>query len=225
NFASSSHASSTSRPSMSSPRAADPIHDMMANINELESALSGSHPTSTYALLHAAARRFGDAPALTFIRDATDIHSVERWSFRQLLAKVTQAANLFGAVSIGPKDVVAYALPNLPETHFALWGAETAGIAMAINPALSAEQASELLSSANVRVLVTMAPSGAADFLPTLAPHLDRCPSLTHVFVVGDGSVPALGVRTVMDFGRALQNQRGDALESGRQIDSDDASS
>jgi fatty-acyl-CoA synthase len=198
---------------------------MIDNINELESTLSGSRPISTYALLQAAARRFGDAPALTFIRNATDIRSVESWSFRQLLAKVTQAANLFGAVGIGPKDVVAYALPNLPETHFALWGAEAAGIAMAINPALSAEQVSDLLSSANARVLVTMAPTGAADFLPMLAPHLDKCPSLTHVFVVGEGSMPALGARSVMALGAALDSERGDALESGRQITSEESSS
>jgi len=193
---------------------------MSDNINEFASTLSASLPGSTYELLQAAARRSGDAPALTFIPDATDIRNTESWSFRQLLAKVTQAANLLSAVGIRPNDVVAYALPNLPETHFALWGAEAAGIAMAINPARSAEQVSELLCSANARVLVTMAPSDASDFLSTLAPHLDRCPSLTHVFVVGDGRVPALGVRTVMDFRRALDSQRGDALANGRQIGS-----
>jgi acyl-coenzyme A synthetase/AMP-(fatty) acid ligase len=112
------------------------------------------------------------APALTFIRDAADFRRGQTWSFRELLAKVTQAANLFHAVGVGANDVIAYALPNLPQTHFALWGAEAAGIAMAINPALPSEQTADLLRAAGARVLVAMAPTGAADLLATLAPQL-----------------------------------------------------
>ena len=184
-----------------------------------------AQPSSTYALLQAAAERFGDAPALTYIRDAADFHQGHTWSFRELLAKVTQAANLFHAVGVGANDVVAYALPNLPKTHFALWGAEAAGIAMAINPALPGEQAADLLRAAGARVLVAMVPSGPADLLATLAPQLASCPSLTHVFVVGDGAIPVLPGLSVMKFGKAMGLQRSDALASGRQIRPEDPSS
>ena len=182
-------------------------------------------PSSTYALLQAAAGRFGDAPALTHIPDAAAFHNAHSLSFRELLAKVTQAANLFHSVGVGASDVVAYALPNLPETHFALWGAEAAGIAMAINPALPGEQVADLLRAAGARVLVTMAPAGSGDFLALLAPHLASCPSLTHVFVVGDDPAPALPGLTMMKFGNAMGNQRSDALASGRVIRPDEPSS
>jgi fatty-acyl-CoA synthase len=182
-------------------------------------------PSSTYALLHAAAGRFGDAPALTCIRDAAAFQDAQTLSFRELLAKVTQAANVFHAVGVRASDVVAYALPNLPETHFALWGGETAGIAMAINPALPGEQAADLLRAAGARVLVTTAAVGPGEFLASLTPHLASCPSLTHVFVVGDDPVPVLPGLTTKKFGTAMDLQRGDVLTSGRAIRPEEPSS
>ena len=136
-----------------------------------------------------------------------------------LLAKVTQAANLFHAVGVRANDVVAYALPNLPQTHFALWGAEAAGIAMAINPALPGEQAADLLRAAE-RARARhhdahrLRPTCSLRSRPTSTP----CPSLTHVFVVGDGPVPVLPGLSVMKFGKAMDLQRSDALASGRSI-------
>jgi fatty-acyl-CoA synthase len=182
-------------------------------------------PASTYAVFERAAQTFGDAPALSYIADAADFRHVHTWSFRTLLAKVTQAANLFHAVGIGPGDVVAYALPNLPKTHFARWGAEAAGVALAIDPALAGEQAADLLRAADARVLVTMSPSASSDFLERLLPHLDLCPSLTHVFTVGAGRLPIVPGRSVMKFGKAMGLQRSDALVSGREIAPGDASS
>jgi fatty-acyl-CoA synthase len=190
-----------------------------------ESAMTDGLPTSTYALLEDAAARFGDAPALSFIPDADDFRSVRTWSFRELHAKVTQAANLFHAVGVEPGDVVAYALPNGPKTHFVLWGAEAAGVALAINPALSGEQAAELLRAANARVLVTTSSNAPTDLLQALIPHLDACPFLTHVFIVGPGELPVVHRRSVMKLGKAMALQPADRLVSGRRIESGDSSS
>jgi fatty-acyl-CoA synthase len=182
-------------------------------------------PTSTYALLQGAAERFGDATALTFIPDASNVRQNRSWSYRELLAKVTQAANLFQSVGVGRDDVVAYALPNLPETHFTLWGAEAAGIALAINPALGGEQVADLLRASDARVLVTMAARGPSDFLAALAPYLAECPSLTQIFVIGQGDVPDLCKVPVTEFHAALDGQRNDALAGACRIGADDASS
>ena len=188
-------------------------------------ALLRDAPPSTYALLQRAADLHGDAPALTVIPSAAKYRERKTWSFRDLLQKVTQAANLFHAVGVRATDVVAYALPNLPRTHLALWGAEAAGIALAINPAQSGEQIADLLRAANARVLVTTTPNTPTDILTVVAPHLGRCPSLTHVFVVGAGPVPVLPGLSVMKFGRAMDLQRRDALVSGRMIEAGDESS
>src|SRR4029450_6941564 len=182
-------------------------------------------PTSTYELFQRGAALFGDASALTFIPDATDVRSVRTWSYRGLLAHVTQAANLFHAAGIGATDVVAYALPNGPETHFALWGAEAAGVALAINPSLAGDQVAELLRAANARVLVIATPKDPADLLHALLPWFGACPSLKHVFTVGDGMSPVLPGISVADFGKAMARQPGDRLVSGRPGERDDFSS
>ena len=36
--------------------------------------------------------------------------------------RITQTVNALRTLGIGREDVVAYILPNLPETHFTLWG-------------------------------------------------------------------------------------------------------
>ena len=184
----------------------------------------GDIPASTYALFERAAQTFGDAPALSYIADAADFRHVHTWSFRTLLAKITQAANLFHAVGIGPGDVVAYALPNLPKTHFALWGAEAAGVALAINPTLAGEQVADLLRAAEARVLVTMSPSASSDFLEALLPHLDLCPSLTHVFTVGAGEAADRAWTLGDEVRQGDGLQRSDALVSGREIAPGDSS-
>ncbi len=185
----------------------------------------GTNPASTYALFAHAAQTYGNAPALTHIADATDFRSTATWTFRELLAKVTQAANAFSAAGVTARDVVAYALPNLPETHFALWGAEAAAIALAINPALPGEQIADLLRAAGARILVTTAVGGAVDPLRAVAPHLPNCPALTHVFTVGAGDVPALGSVTIRSFAQAMDEQPKDFRVSRRRLVSASASS
>ena len=55
------------------------------------------------------------------------------------MADVTRAANFFHACGVTSEHPVAFVLPNLPETHFTIWGGETAGVVLAINPMLEAE--------------------------------------------------------------------------------------
>jgi fatty-acyl-CoA synthase len=55
---------------------------------------------------------------------------------------------MFRRLGVGRRDVVAYVLPNLPETHLAIWGGEAAGIVFAISPLLEAQQIAELLKAA-----------------------------------------------------------------------------
>ncbi|WP_237478233.1 acyl-CoA synthetase [Lichenibacterium dinghuense] len=120
-------------------------------------------PATTYDVFLRSAERFGDATALSFFLSVEDHRRTQDWSYRALLAEVTRAANLFTRLGVGPEDVVAYVLPNLPETHFALWGAEAAGRALAINPLLDEGTIAELLRAAGAKVLVTLAPFPTTD--------------------------------------------------------------
>ena len=71
---------------------------------------------------------------------------------------MTRAANAFHTFGVTSDHPVAFVLPNLPETHFTIWGGETAGVVLAINPMLEPSQIAHLLRTARVRVLVTLAP-------------------------------------------------------------------
>ena len=89
-------------------------------------------PGSTYAALQRCAGVYSHEPALSFFLDAKRYGQTHDWNYHELLADITRAANAFHALGIGPDDVLAFLLPNLPETHFTIWGGEAAGIVMAI---------------------------------------------------------------------------------------------
>ena len=45
------------------------------------------------------------------------------------MGEITRAANMFGALGVTRDAPVAFVLPNLPETHFTIWGGEAVGVA------------------------------------------------------------------------------------------------
>ncbi|MFS2126320.1 acyl-CoA synthetase [Pseudomonas sp. Pseusp97] len=155
----------------------------LADIRELESApLEDQHlPASTYEALRRSAERCPDAPALSFIPQAADFRRTFDWTYAQLFADITRAANAFHALGTGSGEVVAFLLPNLPETHFTIWGGEAAGIVMAINPLLEARQIASLLQSAKASVVVTLAPTPGSDSWAKLATQLGDLPAVRHV--------------------------------------------
>jgi len=199
-------------------------------------------PPSTYAALQRCALANGSAPALSFILDAKAYQRTHDWTYAELFADITRAANAFHQLGIGPRDVVAFLLPNLPETHFTIWGGEAAGIVLAINPLLEAAQIAELLRAAEAKVVVTLAPTPGADLWQKLSSQLHALPAIEQVVWVGMqsyvGVVPggvlrwmALrerhrhpGVR-IHDLRTLMRKQPGDHLVSGRQIRADEPSS
>src|SRR6185369_1705975 len=111
---------------------------------------------STYEVLQLGAARDPDAPALQFLPTADAAETPVTVSYRQFIAGVTQAANMFHQLGVGPNDVVSFLLPLLPESFMALFGAQAAGIANPVNPLLEAGQIIQILRAANTKVLVTM---------------------------------------------------------------------
>ena len=116
-------------------------------------------PESSYAALVDASKRSPDAPALSFFLSADRLDEAHVWTYAELVADVTRAANVFAALGVAADRPVAYVLPNLPETHFAIWGGEAAGAALAINPMLEPRQVAEIMRFARASILVTLAPA------------------------------------------------------------------
>ena len=140
-------------------------------------------------MIAAAARAHPDGPALSIFMRVQDHARPQSWTYEALFARITATANFFHALGIGPRDVVAFVLPNLPQTHFTIWGAQAAGIAFAVNPLLETGAVAELLTARQAKVLVTLAPLPGVDLWSTLKPVLGRVPSLEHV---GSSTRPTL---------------------------------
>lgn len=198
--------------------------------------------SSTYEALRQAARRSPQAPALSFFADAADFKRTYTWSYSQLFGDITRAANAFHDLGIKPGEVLAFILPNLPETHFTIWGGEAAGIVMAINPLLEAKQIAGLLDAAKASVVVTLAPTAGSDLWPKLASQLDQLPTVRSVVWVSmepyvaepvRGALKAAALKerdlhrdiAIHDWQSLMSTQSHTHLKSGRQIRQNECSS
>src|SRR5450830_92669 len=197
---------------------------------------------STYEALRRAAECNPQAPALSFFPDATHFTRTFEWNYSQLFAQITRAANAFHDLGIVPGEVLAFVLPNLPETHFTIWGAEAAGIVMAINPLLEAKQIASLLNSAKASVVVTLAPTLENNLWTKLVSQLNDLPGIRHIVWVSlepyaseperDG-LRSLAQRerdfhghtVIHDLRTLMEAQPETYLKSGRQIRPEERSS
>lgn len=163
-----------------------PVLRTLTDIETLEAGtadpLAGCN--STYELLSRGARRHPAAPALSFFLQTQDHRRPFVWSHGAWLQRITQTAHALHRLGIGRQDVVAYLLPNLPETHWVIWGAEAVGVAFAINPLLEAPMIAELLKAARPKVLVTLAPTPGTDLWEKASEAAAQVDSLTQVVTV-----------------------------------------
>ncbi|HXD41215.1 MAG TPA: acyl-CoA synthetase [Ramlibacter sp.] len=170
---------------------------------------------NTYEVLQLGAARDPDAPALQFLPNPDPAEAPLTVTFRQFIAGVTQAANLFHELGVGPGDVVSFLLPLLPESFMALFGAQAAGIANPVNPLLEPGQITEILRAANTKVLVTMSGQASPEIWHKVERIRGELPGLKAIVVVGPTEPEARGVH---GYQRLAAAQPSDYLRSGRKI-------
>ena len=127
----------------------EPIMETIENVREFEKTpLYEQFPfTNSYELLMNAAQQFGDSHALEFLLQGLPEEKEQSTTYRELGEQVTRTANLLYSLGINTADSVSIILPVLPQTHFAIWGAQAAGISNPINPMLEAEHMAEIISN------------------------------------------------------------------------------
>ncbi len=178
---------------------------------------------STYGLIRRSRERHPDAQALSFFAQIADHATPVRWTYRQLFADITRAATMFRRLGVQRGDVVAYITPNLPETHIAMWGAETAGIAFAVNPLLDGAQMAELLRAAGARWLVTIGPQADEELWRRVGVAIAEDSAMAGVLVIdallhlsnrpaATPLPPSLSNVPVLDFHAELARESGDLL-------------
>lgn len=226
----------------------------LADVEAIEAeGLPEDLPRSTYEMIRRGAQIDPAAPALSFFLSAEQHRRPEVWSYRSLMIAIHRTANFFHELGATPDTVIAFVLPNLPETHWVIWGGEASGIVFAVNPLLEPPAIAELLNAAGASILVTLAPFPGTDLWPKIAGILPQLPKLRHLVLVnladrvrGIKALPARllqareqfrqhGIRGVQrvvpqsvrvhDFRSNVSRQDGTRLDSGRVFSPDDTSS
>src|SRR6202000_400315 len=159
-----------------------------------------------------------DAPALQLLANADPADAPVVVSYRDFLARVTQAANMFHALGVGPNDVVSFLLPLVPDASVTRFAAEAAGIANPVNPLLEPHQIAEILDAARTTVLVALGPMPGTDIWQQVEQVRKKLKHLKAIVQVGPGD-PANGVHA---FAQLIDAQPSDRLVSGRKISGGD---
>jgi len=178
---------------------------------------------STWEMIRNGARINPSSPALSFFLRVEDHADPVTWSHAELLADITRAARAFRRLGVQQGDVVAYILPNLPETHIVIWGAETAGIAFAVNPLLDSDQMGQLLRAAGTQWVVTIGPRPDPEIWQRVSAASRSVSSLRGILLVDAlrhlpgnktrQSLPeAIGDLRMLDFHEEMAREHGDEL-------------
>jgi fatty-acyl-CoA synthase len=177
---------------------------------------------STYEIISKGAAINPGAPAISLISNGEAYDKPIVVTHAQLLGRIRQTANMLHEFGVGKDDVVTYLLPNLPQTHFVLWGAETAGIANPINPMLDAETIKDICLAAKTKVLVALGDVPGADVWPKVESIRKDIPTLRAVVRVMGPSNEAEGI---WGYDETVGRYPDDKLTFERDIHPDDIAS
>ncbi|SOC16916.1 fatty-acyl-CoA synthase [Rhodobacter sp. JA431] len=137
-----------------------------------------------YDFLSRVKAQHGARPALTFQITSGPKDPAVTWTWDQVHARVTQAANLLRSLGVQEDDTVAYLLPNCLETAVVLLAGSVAGIVNPINPLLEAEQVAAILRETKAKVLVTLKSFPKTDVAQKAAEAVKHAPNVKVVLEV-----------------------------------------
>ena len=177
---------------------------------------------TTYDMLKHGAAINPEATAISFFPSGEDYANPSQITYRNFLTQITRTANLFHDLGVGPRDVITFLLPNLPQTHYVLWGGEAAGIVNPINPMLEASTIREICQAAGTKVLVALGEFEGSDIWEKVSIVRKDLPKLKAIIrVMGPGDEK----EGIYGYDEAIAGYQGDKLDSGRVIDPDDMAS
>ncbi len=177
---------------------------------------------NTYDLLKKGAAINPDATAFSFFLSGDSYDQPLQVTYRDLMANITRTANLFHDLAVGPQDVVSYLLPNLPQTHYVLWGGEAAGIVNPINPLLEPATIAEICQAAGTKVLVALAEFPGSEIWQKVEVIRKELPNLKAIIRVMGSSDEEKGI---YGYDEVIGRYDEKKLDSNRKIDPQDIAS
>lgn len=180
---------------------------------EAEMPLAQRLPAPTvWGLIERAARLYGPRPAISFLPRGLPGDEVVTWSHARLAGAARQLANALQALGVRPGDGVGILLPNLPQSHVAIFGAQALSFACPISPLQAPAQAARILDAARCTVLIAPGPALSAP-LWARAQAAAAASSVRHLITLGAPADTAwAGAARVHDFERLCAAQPADRL-------------
>lgn len=177
---------------------------------------------STLEVIRKGAAIDPEAVAISFLFNGDTYQQPQEVTYAQLIGRIHQTANMLHDLGVGPTDVVTYLLPNIPQTHFILWGSEAVGIANPINPMLEPATIKDICAAAGTKVLVALGEFPGADIWQKVDSIRKDIPSLQAVIRVMGPSDEAEGIH---GYEEEIDRYPGDRLTFDRIIKKDDIAS
>jgi fatty-acyl-CoA synthase len=189
--------------------------------------------TSTYEILCNSATRFPDNDAIKFLFSGTLEEQALCINYRELLAHVNRTANMLHAQGVDIGGTVSMVLPNLPQTHFTLWGAQALGVVGPINPLLEASGLRDIMRASETQTVITLGPFPDSDIWQKVLSVADEIPSLKSIIQVNplgkldniDYPSATAGGLPIIDFDISCALQNADKLDFERIITHTDIAS
>jgi fatty-acyl-CoA synthase len=184
----------------------NPIEDQLDSLN-------------TYDMIQKGAMLNPESTAISFFPTGDQYDKPLQIPYRTLIARITQTANLFHDLGLGPKDVVSYLLPNLPQTHFILWGGQANCVVNPINPLLEPVAIREICHSAGTKMLVVLGEFPGTNIWEKAISIRSELPDLKAIIRVGGPSDEKEGI---YGYDEIIDSCNSDNLDSKRTIDPQD---
>ncbi|MFC4272297.1 acyl-CoA synthetase [Sneathiella chungangensis] len=143
---------------------------------------------NVYDAFCAVVEQYGDKPSLIALPPGDPMGEGKVISYRDLLAKVNQTANLFLSAGLQKGETVTYLIPLCPQAYFTMLGAETVGTVNAVNPLLEPEHILGIAEAANATILIATGQALSPELWAKAAYVIDRMPNLKAVYVLGGGA-------------------------------------
>ncbi len=178
--------------------------------------------SNTYEMLREGAAVNPDGLAMSLIVSGEKYDQPVQVTYREFWSRINQTANFFHDLGIGPRDVVSYLLPNLPETHYVIWGGEAAGIVNPINPMLEPAAMEHICRAAGTKVLVALGEMPGTDIWEKAVAIRKALPGIKALVRVMGPSDEKEGI---YGFEEMLPRYNGERLDSGREISRDEIAS
>ena len=141
-------------------------------------------PRTVYEALTQTRDRHPQRPAISFQLFSDPKAPARTLTWTELHERVTETANLFRSLGVGPGDVVAYLLPNCIEAPIVLLAGATAGIVNPINPLLEPDHIAAILRETGAKVLVTLKSFPKSEVAQKAAEAVAQAPNVQTVLEV-----------------------------------------